>query len=287
VRPPAFRWGSEPAPERPWGPWLVAVALHLPLLAGWITGRTPDEVHRRKDLISLAPIEAAGKEVRIPIPRGVPDPARSKGVTAPRSAIYDPPPPARPHPLADRSQPASAAELTAPARRMIGRLGPGIGDGKLWVEPLPLAPRQLASILTQRPPQELLDSFVTAVVQAYLDSIVSDPYYGQMRPPSWVANVAGTKFGIDASSIYIAGLKIPTALLALLPIKASGNQATMLDHDLENMATDLRIAGARSNNLDDFKRAVRQMRERREAEREFERNRERAPSDTLVGSREH
>jgi|SRR6478736_2231045 len=281
MRPPAFRWGSEPAPERPWGPWVFAVALHLPLLFGWITGRTPDEVHRPRELIALAPIEEAGKEVRIPIPRAVPDPVRSKGVASPRSAIYDPPPPAPPHPLADRSQPLSAAELTAPARRMIGRLGPGIGEGKLWVEPLPLPPRQLASVLTQRPPQELLDSFVTAVVQAYLDSIVSDPYYGHMRPPSWVANVAGTKFGIDASNIYVAGLKIPTALLALLPIKASGNQATMLDHDLENMATDLRIAGARSNNLDDFKRAVRQMRQRREAEREFERNRSTAPSDTL------
>ena len=127
----------------------------------------------------------------------------------------------------------------------------------------------------------MADSFVTAVVQAYLDSIASDPAYGQMRPPSWVANVAGTKFGFDASNIYVAGLKIPTAILALLPINASGNQATMLDHDLEAMATDLRIAGARSNNLDDFRRAVRELRKQKEAEREYDQNRREAPSDTL------
>ncbi len=281
MRPPAFRWGGEPEPARAWGPWAFAAALHLPLLFGWITGRTPDEVHRPRELIALAPIEAAGREVRIPIPAPVPEPERSRGSRAPRMAIYDPPPPAPPRPLADHSQDPSAAELTRPARRMIGRLGPGLGEGRLWVEPLPLAPRELASVLTRKSMQEMADSYVTVVVQAYLDSIASDPTYGHMRPPSWVTNVAGTKFGIDASNIYIAGLKIPTALLALLPIKASGNQATLLDHDLEAMATDLRIAGARSNNLDDFKRAVREMRQRREAEREFERNRATAPTDTL------
>jgi len=287
MRPPTFRWGSEPEPVRPWGPWVLAAAFHLPLLFGWIVGRTPDAVHRSRELIALAPMEAAGREVRIPIPAPVPEPERSRGARSPRMAIFDPPPPTLPRPLADRSQNPSAAELPAPARRMIGRLGPGLGEGKLWVEPLPLAPRELASVLTRKSPQEMADSFVTAVVQAYLDSIVSDPYYGQMRPPSWVANVAGTKFGIDASNIYVAGLKIPTALLALLPIKASGNQATLLDHDLEAMATDLRVAGARSNNLDDFKRAVKEMRRRREAEREFERNRATAPGDTLHARSDH
>jgi hypothetical protein len=281
LRAPDFRWGREEPPRRDWGPWLLAAALHSFLLFGWVTGRAPDEVHRPRELIALAPVELEGREVAIPVPARIPEPERSKGIRAPRSAIFSPPPPAPPRPLADRSEHASAPQAMGLGRRSIGRLAPGLGEGKLWVEPLPLPPRQLAAALSRRTPQEMADSFVTAVVQAYLDSIASDPAYGQMRPPSWVANVGGTKFGIDASNIYIAGLKIPTAILALLPIKASGNQATMLDHDLEAMATDLRIAGARSNNLDDFRKQVRELRKQKEAEREFERNRRAEPADTM------
>jgi hypothetical protein len=281
LRAPDFRWGREEPPRRDWGPWVFAAALHSILLFGYVTGRPPDEVHRARELVSLAPLELAGREVAIPIPARIPEPERSKGVHEPRSAIFSPPPPAPPHPLAERSEHATAAQATGFGHRSIGRLGPGLGEGKLWVEPLPLAPRQLAAVLTHKTPQEMADSFVTAVVNAYLDSIATDPAYGQMRPPSWVANVAGTKFGIDASNIYVAGLKIPTALLAFLPIKASGNQANLLNHNLEAMATDLRIAGARSNNLDDFRRAVKELRKQKEAEREFEENRRQVPSDTL------
>ena len=95
-----------------------------------------------------------------------------------------------------------------------------------------------------------------------------------------MAEVNGKKFGIDASHIYIAGLRIPTALLALLPIPGANNQRP-IDHNLAAMAYDLRVAGSRARNLDDFRRAVRELRARNERDREFERNRERAPSDTL------
>ena len=35
--------------------------------------------------------------------------------------------------------------------------------------------------------------------------------------PSWVTEVAGKKFGLDSKNIYVAGLKIPAVVLALLP----------------------------------------------------------------------
>jgi hypothetical protein len=269
--------------ERSWGPWVAAAALHSLLFFGWITGRTPDEVRYPRQLITLAPMEVEGKEVAIPIPAEVP--LRSRGVRVPRAAIYAPPPPAPPRPLAERTERA-AAPIPTRARGRIGRLGPGLGEGKLWVEPLPLPPRQLAAVLTRKDARELADSFVTAVVQAYLDSIAHDPDAAMLRPPAWVANVGGTKFGIDASNIYVAGLKIPTALLALLPLPGAGNQRP-IDHDLEGMAYDLRVAGARARNLDDFRRAVRELRQKKEEEREFDRNRERAPSDTLSGQLEN
>ncbi len=62
---------------------------------------------------------------------------------------------------------------------------------------------------------------MTAIVQGYLDSIAADPSSRKAGLPSWTTNVAGTKFGLDSSNIYIAGLKIPAAVLALLPIPAA------------------------------------------------------------------
>lgn len=283
MRRPEFRWGSEPPPERPWGAWLLAVALHVPLIFGWITGRPVDDVRRPNRLIELAPLELEGREVRIPIPAPVPE--ASRGVREPRATLFSPPPPAPPVPLAERPTPATSTPIPPSGHGRVGRLGPGLGEGKLWVEPLPLAPRQLASVLTRRSQREITDSFVTAVIQAYLDSIAHDPDVAPLQPPSWVATVGGQKFGIDASHIYIAGLKIPTAVLAFLPLPG-GNQRP-IDHRLEAMAYDLRVAGARSANLQEFREAVQELRRKNEADREFERNRGTAPGDTLTGSVEH
>lgn len=283
MRPPAFGWGSEARPERPWGAWLLAAAVHLPLLWGFITGRPVDPVKYPTRLITLAPMEAEGREVKIPVPADVP--LRSRGVRTPTNALFAPPPPAPPRPLAERSE-SAAAPTSQAGHRSIGRLGPGLGEGRLWVEPLPLPPRQLAALITRRDANEIADSFVTAVVQAYLDSIAHDPDVMPLRPPDWVATVNGTKYGIDANHIYVAGLKIPTALLALIPLPGGGNQRP-IDHGLETMAYSLRVAGARAANLDEFRQAVRELRRKKERDEEFERNRATSPSDTLVGHRDN
>src|SRR4051794_41554711 len=91
----------------------------------------------------------------------------------------------------------------APPRRpvLIGRIGPELADGRLWVRPLPLPPKELASRLSRTRHTELVDSAVTAIVQAYLDSIAADPSARSVGLPSWTTEVAGKKFGLDSSSI--------------------------------------------------------------------------------------
>jgi hypothetical protein len=159
------------------------------------------------------------------------------------------------------------------------RLVPGLGDGRLWVRPLPLPPRALAKRL-EPTHIELVDSAVTAIVQQYLDSIAHEPGADQAKLPDWTTTIAGSKFGLDSRNLYIAGLKIPAALLALLPIPTGGNQQQALDHSGAWIAEDLRRAAQRSTSLDDFKRAVRELRKEKQRQRELEKAQREKPDST-------
>jgi hypothetical protein len=158
----------------------------------------------------------------------------------------------------------------------VGIAGPDLADGHLWVRPLPLPPRELAKRLSKGH-VELVDSAVTAIVQGYLDSIANDPAARNTGLPSWTTNVAGKKFGIDEKNIYIAGLKIPAAVLALLPISAGNIDQNRAYNHLMDLRADLQYAGQRSANLAEFKEMIRDMRLRKERERELEANQRTAP----------
>lgn len=164
-------------------------------------------------------------------------------------------------------------------RMTVPRLRPQQGEGYLWVRPLPLAPRELAQRLT-RTHFELVDSAVSAIVQAYLDSVLSEPAALDAKPPSWTTKIAGRTFGLDANHIYLGGLKIPSAILALLPIPSVSNIDLRNAQRLNDIQADLQFAAARARTMEDFKQAIRELRERRDREREFERNQRRSPSDT-------
>jgi len=129
---------------------------------------------------------------------------------------------------------------------------------------------------------ELVDSAVTAIVQAYIDSVLTAPAAPGSAPPSWTTKIGGQTFGLDNKFIYLGPLKIPTMLLALLPIGNAG--AVNLDltkmHQLDAMREDLQFAARRSQTMEDFKRAVRELRTERERKREFDKNQRIPPSKT-------
>jgi len=122
-----------------------------------------------------------------------------------------------------------------------------------------------------------VDSAVTLIVQGYLDSIASDPAARAPALPSWTKEIAGRKFGLDSKNIYIAGLKIPAAVLALLPIPAGNVDQNRAYSHLMDLRADLRYAAQRTENLEEFKAMIRDMRLRKEREREFQRNQRAAP----------
>ncbi len=166
------------------------------------------------------------------------------------------------------------------AQQRYERIGPAQSTGKVWVAPLPLPPRELASRLS-RSHSELADSAVTAIIQAFLDSIATDPATRAARPPDWTTTLGGAKFGLDSKWIYVAGLKIPTALLGLLPIPAGGNDQQAFDRSAA-LYQDLRQAAQRAQNTEEFKKAIKEIRERKEAERQFEKNQRTPPPPDLV-----
>jgi hypothetical protein len=182
--------------------------------------------------------------------------------------------PQEPRPLRARAE----TDSTSAARRRVavGLIGPGLAQGRLWVRPLPLPPRELAQRLS-RHHAELVDSAVTAIVQAYLDSIANDPASRNVGLPSWTKEIAGKKFGIDSKNIYIAGLKIPAAVLALLPIPAGNIDQNRAYNHLMDMRADLQYAAQRAANMEEFKEAIRQIRLRKQREEEFRRNQRTAP----------
>jgi hypothetical protein len=174
--------------------------------------------------------------------------------------------------------PPDTGAAPAPATRpSIGRIGPELADGRLWVRPLPLPPRELAQRLSKERHAELVDSAVTAIVQAYLDSIAAEPASRDQTLPSWTTEVAGKKFGLDSKNIYIAGLKIPAAVLALVPLPAGNIDQNRAYNHLMDMRADLQYAAQRAENLEEFKTMIREMRLRKEREREFEQNQRTAP----------
>lgn len=271
-----------PSPRWPRLAIAASVLLHALLLwavmagGGWL----PRLIVPAADPVVLAPLPAAGDR---PAPMAVTAPKRKSGAgrrtgTAPLGGGNVPIPETRapviavPEPVA---APVPAATPDSGSGTVVARrIAPGLARGKLWVEPLPLPPKELAQRL-QRSHVELVDSAVTATIQGFLDSIAADPASRVATLPSWTTTIAGKKFGLDSRNIYVAGLKIPAAVLALLHLP-SGNESKAFDRS-GWLYEDLRIAAQRSANVEDFKRAIREIRERKEQEREFEQNQRTPP----------
>ncbi len=266
--PPKQRWSR--------GALAISAALHGLLFFVWIDGRPPVLPHRPSDLIVLA--APAGGPTVVPMPYHLPRAAGREGTGASaepstRPALPDEPqavataPEPRPQPVT----PDTGTPTPPRTRTPIGITGPGLAEGRLWVRPLPLPPKDLAKRLSKGH-VALVDSAVTAIVQAYLDSIAAEPASRNAPLPSWTTDIAGKKFGVDGKNIYVAGLKIPAAVLALLPISGGNIDQNRAYNHMMDLRADLQYAAQRSANLAEFKEMIRDMRLRKEREREFEAN---------------
>ena len=250
------------------GFWLVSVAVHIVVGGGLIyvlkIGAPFWNADRAQNTASL-PVERIGF---LAVPdRGVTTAGRSGGdgrrvskVPAPilKSPLETPselPPPA--------TVPAAAEGGSGP---VVGSGGPTQGvvpsysDQRLWATPGPLvtAPKTML---------ERLDSGLVARLTAHEDSIAANAPRGR-KPGDWTVTRNGKKYGLDQNKIYIGSIQIPSAVLALLPLNVQSHPTSLeRERALSYMSRDIAFHAARAARDDDFKAAVKRIRERKDRER--------------------
>lgn len=204
----------------------------------------------------------------------------------PLQAPAPPPPARRGLPLVFRAGAAKATPSAEPpvpigddsagvpngapgGRGRLGRLlalSPRTGDSRLWVRPM-IIPEGGGRPIS-------LDSAVRSRLLAIADSLQRNPMYDPMRPPSWTFTRDGKTYGLDAQGMHFGSFTIPTAVLAFLPLPQGNIDQARANAALMAMRADLLRAAARAEAEEDFRRAVRDIRERKDRERREQRDRD-------------
>lgn len=283
---PERQFALPPEPRVPWGIWLVSTVLQAVMVVLLVS---EPQVDRPPDAFRLLlPTELASPEPEAPMyyrrtitgkpspkPQAAVSPIRSVTVGEPRVMRSDVPSGAAPSPRGLVVLPTPDTSSTAPATSPFRQ---SYGNGSLWVRPLPITPHEIAQQIAGFSRQQLADSVITEIIQGYLDRLAEERAHQGPALPSWTTTLGGKKIGVDQKWIYLGPIKLPTALLALLPINAGGNPtAAEYNKRLSAMREDLFEAARRSANYDEFKKAVKELRDETQRKRDFEKNRRTAP----------
>jgi hypothetical protein len=145
---------------------------------------------------------------------------------------------------------------------------PAYTDMRIWDAP-PVTP------IPQTHTEELRGDLQRAL-RAHNDSMAI--VAGMRRPEDWTFERGGQKWGMDPSNIYLGPIKLPTILLALIPVSAQQNPNRLeYERRIGSMAAEVRERGPIEV---DFRDEVKRIRERVERERAARRDslRARPPS---------
>ena len=182
----------------------------------------------------------------------------------------------------DSAFPAIAVPPRVTTRRL---LRPGYGDGRLWVPPVDVLQlgRPLPAAAPAAGPEgphtvAQLDSTVTARLRAFLDTLPRDSF-APNPAPAWTTEIAGRTWGIDGKWIYLGGLKLPAALLALLPFPQGNIDQSRAANQLMRYREDIMQAAQRAQTAAEFKKYVNELRKRKDQERE---ERRKTARDTVI-----
>lgn len=258
------------------GPLAISIAVHL-LLGIVLINLLYDPyqigrfLEREGTVAPLPPIERIGF-ISVPDREEAPTFGRSGGDGEPLAEA--PPPPL----VAPAAVPSELPPTPADTQATRGGSGPVIGGGgvtqgirpsyadpRAWVKPGEVATAPKSS-------KQRLDSAIIARIEEYHDSLSA---VGTPRDPGdWTFERNGEKYGIDRQYIRLGKFSIPTAVLALLPLNVQANPTQIeRERTLSAMHAEIQEHAQRALNEDEFRAAVKRIRERKDREREAERAR--------------
>jgi hypothetical protein len=142
---------------------------------------------------------------------------------------------------------------------------PSYSDPRVWTDPnarVYALPRSIS---------EQLDSMLVAGTQRVRDSIALAQ--GQPKPGNWSWTKDGRKYGWDSLGNHLGGITIPREALllagAFLPIDGAASNPTVADRAraVREMTRDINYNAPRAMNAEEFRTAVKRIRERKERER--------------------
>ncbi len=162
---------------------------------------------------------------------------------------------------------------SAPVERMAGGDGRGLGGAgsglatgivpRLPDPRIRLTPG--APIRVQRTVAEDVDSIINVAIGIVRDSMEMEA--GKRRPGDWTFERNGEKWGWDEAGIRLGKFTIPNALLALLPLNTSSPMSPIEQRRAAWIRNDILENARRSISEDEFRAAVKRIRERKERER--------------------
>ena len=170
--------------------------------------------------------------------------------------------------------PATEDEANGP---LIGRGGatrgirPSYSDPRIWVPPAPV-------VSAPKSAHERMDSVVTADIEHARDSAAAVAYSpNKFERGDWTVEKNGKKYGIDNQYIRLGKVSIPNVLLGFLPLNTQGNPiAAERDRATASLRAEILYQSQRAMNEEQFRKAVKELRERKEREHR-QQEKDRAP----------
>jgi hypothetical protein len=145
--------------------------------------------------------------------------------------------------------------------------GSGFATGLVPREPDPRIALQPGTMVrTPRTVAEDVDSIVDLAVGVYVDSVAEASK--QRKPGDWtIKGKDGQVWGVDQNNIYLGKYKLPSAVLALLPLNKGNGTSPIEARATAYIRRDIMENAQRSISEDEFRVAVKRIRERKEREK--------------------
>jgi len=122
------------------------------------------------------------------------------------------------------------------------------------------------------------DSAVTAIIMEYRAAEIAAEENRGKSPKDWTFERDGKKYGLDSQYIYMGKFKVPSAILAALPIHTRGVDGAALTRQRNaDWIRDDIYTHAQGLSQDDFRSAVKRIRERKDKEKKEQEDEKKAP----------